>query len=204
MITHYPKGFPVLTVLLGLLLIGCTSSEPPASKSAANAEPASSGPMRTSDFGLKFKAPEGWTEETPSSSMRIAQYRLQRVEPDQEDAELAVFYFRGGGGSAQANVDRWIGQFSKADGSPAGDVAQVSERDTSGIHLTIVDVNGTYKGAGGPMMQRAAPKPDYRLLAAVAEGSGGPWFFKLTGPRNTIDKWEASFYSLLDTLEVTH
>ena len=202
MVTHYPKGFPALTVFLGLLFIGCTSSEPPQGQQEATAERAGSGRTRTSDFGLKFETPEGWMEETPSSSMRVAQYRLQRVEPDQQDAELVVFYFGGGGGSVQANVDRWISQFSKADGSPAGDVAQVSERDTNSIHLTIVDVSGTHKGSGGPMMPRASPNRDYRLLAAVAEGSGGPWFFKLTGPRNTIDKWGASFYSLLDTLEV--
>src|SRR5262245_53437480 len=41
--------------------------------------------------GLKFTAPPEWVSETPSSSMRQAQYKLSRAEGDPEDAELVVF-----------------------------------------------------------------------------------------------------------------
>jgi hypothetical protein len=31
------------------------------------------------------------------------------------------------------------------------------------------------------------------MLAAVAETTEGPWFFKLTGPKKTIANWSRSF-----------
>ena len=150
--------------------------------------------------GLRFAAPAGWEPQTPTSSMRKAQYRLPRADGDAEDAEMVVFYFGGGGGGTQANIDRWIGQFQKADGSPAGDSAKVTKRTPRGIPLSVVDVSGTYTGAGGPM-GGGAPKPGFRMLAAVAEASDGPWFFKLTGPVKTVAKWEASFQTFLDSVQ---
>ena len=131
--------------------------------------------------------------------MRQAEYTLPKTDGDPEDAELVVYYFGGQGGSVQANVDRWIGQFKKPDGSPVGDSAKVSRKQSHGIPLTIVDCSGTYSG-GGPMMGSAAAKPNFRMIAAVAEASSGPWFFKLTGPARTVAKWEPSFNSFLETI----
>ncbi len=188
-------------VLLTAMLTGCSDGSP------AETEPTpgpavSSGPAGSSGAGLEFEAPSTWISEAPSSSMRLAQYRLPRLEGDPEDAELAVFYFGGQGGSVQANVDRWIGQFSNPDGSPVTN-PQVTEKDVDGIPLTVVDVRGTYHQAQGPMMAQTTAKENYRMLAAVAEGPGGPNFFKLTGPQTTVDHFEESFNSFLDTLRLS-
>jgi hypothetical protein len=132
--------------------------------------------------------------------MRQAQFRLPRVDGDPEDAELVVFYFQGSGGGVQANIDRWIGQFKKPDGSPAADQARTSRRETNGIQLTIVDVSGTYMSSSGPMLSEVQDKPGFRMLGAVAEAGSGPWFFKLTGPAKTVARWEPQFHSFLDTV----
>ena len=185
-------------VLLTAMLTGCSGDNPAETESAP--EPAvSAGPATASAAGLKFEAPSTWISEAPSSSMRLAQYRLPGLEGDPEDAELAVFYFGGQGGSVQANVDRWIGQFSNPDGSPVTD-PRVSERNANGVPLTIVDVRGTYHQSQGPMMAQTTAKENYRMLAVVAEGPAGPTFFKLTGPQPTVDHFEESFNSFLDTL----
>jgi hypothetical protein len=171
------------------------ASQLPAMKPAsAHASAVATGP-------LKFTAPSDWESEQPSSSMRQAQYRLPRVEGDPEDAEVVVFYFQGGGGGVQANIDRWIGQFSKPDGSPATDTAKTTKREAHGIPLTVVDVSGTYAAGMGPMMQETKSKPNFRMLAAVAEAPSGPWFFKFTGPARTVAKWEASFQTFLDSIQ---
>ena len=195
---RYLRGEWVALVLLAAMLNGCSDGSPSETESAP--EPAvSSGTARSSGAGLEFETPSTWISEAPSSSMRLAQYRLPHIEGDPEDAELAVFYFGGQGGSVQANVDRWIGQFSNPDGSPVTD-PRVSERDANGISLTLVDVRGTYHQAQGPMMASSTPKENFRMLAAVAQGPAGPAFFKLTGPRPTVDHFEESFNSFLDTL----
>jgi hypothetical protein len=151
--------------------------------------------------GLKFTAPEGWVEETPVKPMRKAQFRLPKVAGDPEDAELVVFYFGGGGGGVQMNIDRWIGQFSRPDGSPIGDGAKTTKKDVSGIRIAVVDVSGTYLASSGPMLSEVEKKNDFRMLAAVAESASGPWFFKLTGPAKTIAKWQPSFETFLDSVK---
>ena len=185
-------------VFLTAMLTGC-SGDNPAETESAPGPAVSAGPATASAAGLRFEAPTTWISEAPSSSMRLAQYRLPGLEGDPEDAELAVFYFGGQGGSVQANVDRWIGQFSNPDDSPVTD-PRVSQRTANGIPLTLVDVRGTYHQSQLPMMAQSTAKESYRMLAAVAGGPGGPTFFKLTGPQPTVDHFEESFNSFLDTL----
>ncbi len=196
--------------VLTLLLAGCSKKEEPSPHaagmpalgpgSAHSAAPAS----QHGGGVLKWTAPPEWVQETPNTSMRKAQYRLPRTTGDTEDAELAVFYFEGSGGSVQANIERWIGQFRKADGTPVGGGAKTTHKQSHGIPITIVDVSGTYLAGSMPSpgnKNNKTEKPDFRMLAAVAETKNGPWFFKLTGPARTVSRWEPAFESFLDTLQ---
>ncbi len=186
---------------VALVLSGCSTngdgdqsaSQPQDLRPAAAHGSIPAGPA-TSAAGLKFTAQPGWITETPSMSMRQAQYRLPKAEGDSADAELVVYYFQGGGGGVQANIDRWVGQFSKPDGSPVTD-ARTSHKTVNGIPLTIVDVTGTYMGGMG---SETRSQNNSRMLAAVAETGSGPWFFKLTGPTKTVARWEPSFQTFLD------
>ncbi len=185
-----------------LLVIGvagaCSSQQKTADEKVPAAEMEAAKPQPPTG-GLTYTAPAEWTAEKPASSWRRGQYRLTRAESDKEDAELAVFFFPGQGGSVQGNVDRWVRQFTDAAGKPLSQAGQVTKRESNGIPITVVDVSGTYQqsdmmGGGG------TPKDGYRMLAAIAESKDGPWFFKLVGPKATVDKWEVSFYSFLDTI----
>jgi len=51
------------------------------------------------------------------------------------------------------------------------------------------------------MLAETKAKPNFRMLAAVAEAPSGPWFFKLTGPAKTVGKWESGYQSFLDTIQ---
>ena len=188
-----------------VILAGCRSSEQgkdisrspgfkPESAHSSNSQPAS-----VSDASsVKFTAPAGWISESPSSSSRRAQYKLPRVSGDPEDAEIVVFYFQGGGGTPQANVERWVGQFQSPDGSNA----QIGHRSIHGIPVTTVDVKGAYNNSTMMSMRgQESLKEHFRMLAAVAETANGPWFFKLTGPEKTVAKWQPSFEQFLDSLE---
>jgi hypothetical protein len=201
----------VFAAACAVLLCGCSKSadETKTAKVDAALKPAAahagaSAAPEQQDAGpaLKWTAPSEWVSEKPTSNMRKAQYRLPRAEGDPEDAEMLVFYFQGGGGGVQMNIDRWIGMFNKADGSPATDSAKTTKKVANGIPITIVDVVGTYMAGSGAMTGgEPKAKPNFRMLAAVAEHGSGPWFFKLTGPAKTISKWEGSFTKFLDTLQ---
>lgn len=165
-------------------------SQPPAVRDA----------RRVTLEGITFVPHREWISETPTSSMRQGQYRLPRVDGDAEDGELVVFFFPGGGGGVQANIDRWSGQFTKPDGTPAAGDAATGAFEVNGLRITTLDVNGTYNQPRGPMMSETVAKPRYRMLAAVVEASQGPWFFRLTGPAETVASWSDSFDEFLRTV----
>ena len=116
---------------------------------------------------LTWKLPSGWTEETPSSSMRRAQYR---IPGSAGAAECVAFYFGPGqGGDAKANAARWASQFHRADGGPVGDALKTRETKVGDVPVLLVEVAGTYAGGmgSGPA---GAERPNYMLLGAIAQG----------------------------------
>ncbi len=131
--------------------------------------------------------------------MRKAQFLLPRAEGDPEDAEIGVFHFPAGGGSAQANIDRWVSQIAQPDGSPSSERAKVARRQVRSMPVTVVDVSGRYVAPLFPGSPDRCDKPDFRLLAAVIESSSGPWFVKLVGPARTVERWAASFQAYVDS-----
>jgi len=151
------------------------------------------------DLGVvKLQAPAAWQSATPNSTMRKAQLTLPRAAGDAEDAELIVFYFGPGqGGSVEANLDRWYGQFAQPDSSASVDKAQVTRDTVAGMNLTRVDLGGTYIAPMMPGASERYNKPDFRMLAAVLETAQGPYFFKLVGPEKTIAQHASSFSAFM-------
>lgn len=151
---------------------------------------------------LRFKAPDGWMVEKPSSSMRAAQYKLPKVEGDKEDASLVLYYFGSNqGGTAQANIDRWIGQMQQPDGSSSKDKAKSENLTINGLKVTTVDVTGTYTAEMAPGSGSFHNDDNYRLRAAVIETPKGNYFVKLAGPAKTIARWEQSYTEYLKSFE---
>jgi hypothetical protein len=152
---------------------------------------------------LRFDAPPGWSAGTPASSMRVAQFTLPRAPKDIEDAELAIFFFGGQGGSVQANIDRWVGQMAQPDGRPSRELAKTTTMQTkSGLKVSLVDVTGTYVAEVKPGAAERLNKPGFRLRAAVIETPRGPYFVKLTGPAATVARWDRTFLDFLASIRI--
>lgn len=159
-------------------------------------------PSGTASGNLKFKAPDGWVAEQPSSSMRVAQYKLPKAEGDSEDASLALYYFGSGqGGSVTANIDRWIGQMEQPDGSASKDKAKTETITANGLKVTMVDVGGTYTAEMAPGSGTRYNNSGYRLRAAVIETPKGNYYAKLVGPAKTVGRWDQSFVDYLKSFE---
>jgi hypothetical protein len=147
--------------------------------------------------GLKWTAPAAWKAQA-ERPMRVATYTVPRSAGDTEDGECAVFYFGPGqGGSVDANIKRWIGQFEAPGGGAADKLAKVTKTTVNGMPLTRIDLSGTYKQSGGPMMQSTGSKSGYRLLGAIVEGAQGAVFFKLTAPAKTAAAQQGAFEKML-------
>jgi len=152
----------------------------------------------TGASGLTWDTPEAWTAEAPANSMRRAQYK---VPGPGGDGECVVFYFGPGqGGDAMGNAVRWANQFVQPDGSPSVDRLKTEQSDVGGVALLEVEVTGTYL-SGGPMMGGSGQSlPDHMLLGAVAQGADANWFFKFTGPRDTVEANRSAFDAMVGSL----
>ena len=140
----------------------------------------------TGDAGLTWGVPEGWSEETPSSSMRRAQYRLPS---ETGDGQCVVFYFGPGeGGDVEANVMRWADEFGQPDGRSSRD-ADGATRNWQANECPSDDsseVTGVHSGGMSPMTGGGQKKEGQMLLGAIASGPDANWFFKCTGPEATM------------------
>jgi hypothetical protein len=135
--------------------------------------------------GRAFKVPSEWKAEQPASRMRKAQYKVG-------EAELVVFYFgKGQGGTVEANVARWLGQF-KEPGEKLH--AKTKEQKIAGAKITTVTAAGTYMS--GPPFGAKVAKAGYAMRAAIIECEGGPVFIKMTGPRDAVAQASDAFDKL--------
>jgi hypothetical protein len=106
------------------------------------------------------------------------------------EGDLAVFFFGGGGGGGvEENLQRWASQVEG--GSPVR-----ASFEANGLKISIIDLSGTLK-QGSMGMGPQTDQPNSRMIAAVVEGEGGPWFFKLTGPEATIASGRDPFLAML-------
>jgi hypothetical protein len=130
--------------------------------------------------------------------MRVAQYKLPKAEGDAEDALLVVYYFgQGQGGSAEANIDRWINQIKQPDGQPSKQKAKTDSFTVNGLAVNTVDVSGNYSGGMSPDSAPANTNSIYRLRGAVIDTPKGSYFVKLTGPEKTINHWDQAYNDYL-------
>lgn len=148
-----------------------------------------------SGAGIRWTMPPAWKAEA-ERPMRLATYKAA------PDAECGVYYFgQGQGGSVEANLDRWVGQFLQANGKPSKDAAKIAKRTERGLTVTTVDVSGAYTGMGGPTGEPGPAVSGYRLLGAIVEGPQGSIFFKFVGPARTIAANQAAFDKMLASLQ---
>jgi len=197
-----------------MIIVGCGGQEASAPETAAPAAdsaalPPGHPPVEQSDTEgmlptpvidqatlLTWDRPEAWIEEAPANSMRQAQYR---VPGEAGDGQCVAYYFGAGqGGGTMANAERWADQFSQPDGRSSRELLQTETMTVDGLEVLMVSVTGTYNEGG--MMMTGAPAttmPGYMLLGAVVEGPDSNWFFKFTGPEQTIRDNEDEFRGLV-------
>ncbi|MFT3838506.1 MAG: hypothetical protein QM723_16125 [Myxococcaceae bacterium] len=145
--------------------------------------------------GINWKAPEAWKKEA-DRPMRAATYTIAPVKGDTEGAECGVFFFGSGqGGSVEANIQRWAGQFEGAK-APAP-----KQEKIAGFEVSSVQLEGTYTPPN--MMNPNAPKtpkPGTELYAFIVTAPEGNVFFKLSGPKKTVEAAKADFSKMIKGL----
>lgn len=144
-------------------------------------------------MGIQVTPPAGWVRETPKSRMRIAQFKLPRAEGDTSDGELTVI---AAGGTPDANIQRWAGQFEGG--------AEMTRRTVKAGDKTIViaEHTGTFLYKSRPMAPGpGTPMPNTTVKGAIVElGQGRSLFIKSWGPKATMDKHAPAFDKMLQAI----
>jgi hypothetical protein len=174
------------------------STEPlPAVPAAPPPQPtASHGPMGAENqesAALTWTVPPSWQQVPNPNPMRIATYRVGPADTAADDAgEISVSR---AGGTPEANVQRWLSQFTGVTASKR------AQKESHGVKVTLVAVSGTYGGGMGMPGMPPTPRPNTSLLAAIAEPTNGsPYFFKFVGPTPIVNQARASFEAMVDSL----
>jgi hypothetical protein len=147
---------------------------------------------------FSLRAPEGWQRVQPKSNMVETEFAIAATAEDQPAGRMTVM---GAGGTVEANIDRWCGQFSQPDGSDTKDKTSTKTLKVAGCTVTLVDIPGTYLDqpggpfAGGPTVKR----PGYRMLAAIVETpEQGNSFLKFYGPAATVERHTDGFQKMIE------
>ncbi len=188
-------------VLIISIIAACANkkeSKSELNKIAIDSTAISSG-VSDSAGGITWIAPSTWIagQDRP---MRIKTYIIKAQNGDTDNGECGVFYFSGGGGDKNANLQRWAEQFERQDGGNALDSAKVSEISKGNLKITTVDIKGTYKLASGMNLDIIERKPRWHLMGAIVESPEGIVFFKMIGPENTVAASSGDFANLISSI----
>ena len=182
-------------LLLGLGVLATAGSSPAADEKGTVVE------IDT----FKAKVPASWKPveltEQQRNFGRIAQFTIPKAKGDKHDAEMYVFYFKGSGGSAKDNIERWKGQFTASEGKKVE--SKVEDMKVGGTPVTYADVQGTYKYKKAPFNpnEKEELRPDYRLIGVFFDSKNGPYFIRLIGPAKTVAENKKAFDEWLKALK---
>lgn len=150
---------------------------------------------------LPVAVPADWKPpKALRSSIIEKEFAVAPVEGDEIPGRLTMMR---SGGSLEANIERWFGQFTQPDGKATKDVAKVTKKKINEQDATIVDISGSFKETmgGGPFSGgKTVVREDYRMLGGIVQTPAGQYFFKLYGPAKTIAAAEPGFMKMMDSV----
>jgi len=149
--------------------------------------------------GITMTIPDGWVAQpvSPGPMAPVAVFALPKADGAQEDGSVRITYFPAMKGKDDLNIDRWLGQTARADGTPTKrEDAKIEYKDIGNVHLKTVDVSGAVKAT-----MRSAAQPGGRMIAAIVDHPRGPHFVVATGETATIAKWERAVHDFLGSVK---
>ncbi len=159
--------------------------------------------IELADGKITLKAPQQWKKEKPKSS--IVEYEFSAPADAKEGDEKARITIMGSGGTIEANIERWYGQFEQPGGKSTKDVAKVEKFEAGGQTVHFVDIPGSFKdtmGAGPFSGAKPVLRENHRMLGAIiVTKDGGNYYVKITGNKDVLEKLSEGFKKSLKELE---
>ncbi len=148
---------------------------------------------------LRLAVPKGWQNQ-PAGGMRAAQWTVPGGK--EGEATLIVYYFgQGGAGGVEDNLQRWYGQF-QPEGGGKEVVPKTENKTVAGMKVTMTEVEGRYVASMTPGSAEKNDEPGWMLLGAILETASGPYYFKLTGPKETVTAARKDFRGAIESAQL--
>ena len=156
--------------------------------------------IELADGALKMTVPASWKTVEPRS--RIIEHEFQAPKEGDTVSRITIM---AAGGSIDANVERWLGQFTQPDGKATKDVAKVEKKKVGDYEVTMVDITGTMSESmgGGPFAPgKTVKREGYRMLGAIIDTKDkGLQFIKLTGAAELVEQQKKDFADFIESVK---
>jgi hypothetical protein len=171
----------------------CLQSSGGFSQDKAAEKPAEVKPFAFEGTKVSLTPPATWKSAPPKNQMIEGEFRFPS-----EGNEFVRITFSRSGGSIDANIKRWIGQFEGVN----SEETKVEKKEISKLTVHLVDVSGTYLDSmgGGPFAPGPTKKlENYRMIGAIIEmPKGQSLFIKAYGPKDLVEKTKSDFDKMID------
>jgi len=146
--------------------------------------------------GILMDVPGTWVEKPINPGPMSPQAVYEIPNPSGEPASVRVTHFPGMKGMDEANIQRWLGQVQRSDGSPVTrSDAAITEIAVGDFKVTKVDVGGAIKPTMG-----AAARENQRMIAAIINHAQGPHFVVIVGGKDLMAARESEIGGLFQSL----
>ncbi len=153
------------------------------------------------DGRLDFQVPKVWEKKQPRFNIVEAEFEGKASKPESTGARLTIM---ASGGSIEDNLDRWLGQFSQPDGSSTEDHAKTKQEKINGMTVHLVDITGTYADSPGPFAGNPVKRENYRMMGAIVETKvAGNYYFKMYGPKETMEIHQKRFLAMVKSIKLS-
>ncbi len=142
---------------------------------------------------LTLTGPAGWVRKPAQSSFVRAEFLLPRAQGDDADGRVTIST---AGGSIEANIERWKGQFGSAP-----EHSKQEQIKVGGLDVSLVDFSGDFNDQRGPFAP-AVKRSGYRMIAAIIPVAGELHFIKAVGPKKTIEAHAQEIRTFIDTAKL--
>lgn len=150
---------------------------------------------------LSLPVPGQWPVVKPRNRIIKHEFSVPAAKGDTVPGRMTIM---SAGGSIEANIARWVGQFRTAEDKALGEKDKSIQKIKIGqLEVHLVDLKGVFQDQPrGPFGPKVA-SPDYRMLAAIIPAQkGGTWFVKLYGPQQTIQKASKQFQAMIKNIVI--
>ena len=135
---------------------------------------------------ISYKAPDTWNVNKSEKQFRLLEITLDTGE------DFSLVVFSNIQGTADQNIQRWIGQFKKDELLEDNVLVQKDSLDNK--YITLLEMYGTYEvpNMANPSQDKVI-KSDYGLLGGVIEFPNSLYFIKAVGINSIISENSDNF-----------